>query len=307
MLISSFSARERVGVSDPRDQVFGLLGLLPEGGQRSAIVVDHTKTIEEVYIEATRAIIEHEQTVDFFEYHNVSPSVRKRNLPSWVPSYDEHSLIFYLQSVPECKFLSRRNRLIVAKGDILTVHGYIMDSVSAVTANLSEDNATSCILSQFANASSSNLEFKMSSLWQALIDCNHAEDDQDTYEQGFHDLMSYWTRKNGSNSLTAQGEKYLSRVRQTLLEPDHGMGRPIFETRQGFFGIGPGGPNDSSSTSSLEGDLVALIATAQAPLILRPRNDGSYMLIGTTSLGCIEQTACFKNGNVPILEPLRVM
>jgi hypothetical protein len=98
-LISSFSISSQA--TDPQHRIFGILGLLPEGIQRSAIIVDYNKTTEQVYMEATRAILEHQQSVAFFRYLNVPLDLRGRSIPSWVPSYDHNPIIVLVAIHPK--------------------------------------------------------------------------------------------------------------------------------------------------------------------------------------------------------------
>jgi hypothetical protein len=47
-------------VTDPRDLIFGLLGMLDPGPQKEGIIVDYTKSVEEVFQNAMEALCRRE-------------------------------------------------------------------------------------------------------------------------------------------------------------------------------------------------------------------------------------------------------
>jgi hypothetical protein len=53
-------SRRLIGATDPRDRIFGLLGIARDSNALG-IVPDYAKTVVEVYIHAARTLIEHNQ------------------------------------------------------------------------------------------------------------------------------------------------------------------------------------------------------------------------------------------------------
>ncbi|KAH7402615.1 heterokaryon incompatibility protein-domain-containing protein [Pyrenochaeta sp. MPI-SDFR-AT-0127] len=78
--------------SDPRDKVYGLLGLTGERLQ-SLIKVDYSQSVEEVLTRAAAAIITCREDLDILAYAALS-SLGTRHmegrLPTWVPDWTEH-------------------------------------------------------------------------------------------------------------------------------------------------------------------------------------------------------------------------
>lgn len=77
--------------TDPRDKVYGLLGLVGERVQ-SLIKVDYTQSVEEVLTRTAEAIIVCREDLDILAYASVSqgPKHEDGSLPTWVPDWTEH-------------------------------------------------------------------------------------------------------------------------------------------------------------------------------------------------------------------------
>ena len=99
--IISFAVGSELESSDPRDFVyssFGRINDIEECGLR----VDYTKSVEEVYMEFTEAIIRAGKINSFEDA--LRPSSTYRNLPSWVPDWSETSLCGILESYLVLKY-----------------------------------------------------------------------------------------------------------------------------------------------------------------------------------------------------------
>ncbi|KAM0543293.1 hypothetical protein ACHAPJ_012377 [Fusarium lateritium] len=86
--ISLFRTRQ---CSSPHDRIFGLMGLqLPGSNIQSAIPVDYSVPVAELYKNHAMALIEKSQTLDVLSHVLHGRGVRKRTegLPSWVPDWD---------------------------------------------------------------------------------------------------------------------------------------------------------------------------------------------------------------------------
>ncbi|CAO2657371.1 Nn.00g034970.m01.CDS01 [Neocucurbitaria sp. VM-36] len=77
--------------TDPRDKIYGLLGLTGERLQ-SLIKVDYSQSVEEVLTLAAGAIIICREDLDILAYASSSLGVRHtaKRLPTWVPDWEEH-------------------------------------------------------------------------------------------------------------------------------------------------------------------------------------------------------------------------
>ena len=83
--------RRGAGVSDPRDMIFGHLGLCPpthESIIRSSISIDYSRTLNELLEAVARQIIlDTGELLPLAEVGTVQPEDRRIGLPSWVPDW----------------------------------------------------------------------------------------------------------------------------------------------------------------------------------------------------------------------------
>ncbi|KAJ4374139.1 hypothetical protein N0V83_002880 [Neocucurbitaria cava] len=77
--------------TDPRDKIYGLLGLTNERLQ-NLIPVDYSQTVEDVLTSAAAAIIICREDLDILAYASSSLGIRHAAgcLPTWVPDWTEH-------------------------------------------------------------------------------------------------------------------------------------------------------------------------------------------------------------------------
>ncbi|KLO81373.1 Uncharacterized protein LW93_8082 [Fusarium fujikuroi] len=81
--------RPHYSATDPRDILFGLLGILTEG-QARGIRVDYTKSVAEVFTILTRAMISSEdEDQASFDIDFCNPGLSTGYLPTWVPDWRE--------------------------------------------------------------------------------------------------------------------------------------------------------------------------------------------------------------------------
>jgi hypothetical protein len=70
--------------TDPRDKVYGLLGLATRTG---SLVADYSKDVSTVYMETARALIAEHETLEILSIEKCSTSVI--DLPSWAPDWSK--------------------------------------------------------------------------------------------------------------------------------------------------------------------------------------------------------------------------
>ncbi|KAJ9641392.1 hypothetical protein H2199_005362 [Coniosporium tulheliwenetii] len=89
---------EGFGATDARDRVFALLGIAEETMNTADLprgfVADYSRSLEQVYTEFTRTIINHYRSLDVLSLINTfrlakSVGPQRADLPSWVPEYDK--------------------------------------------------------------------------------------------------------------------------------------------------------------------------------------------------------------------------
>jgi Heterokaryon incompatibility protein (HET) len=86
------------------------------------------------------------------------------------------------------------------------------------------------------------------------------------------------------------------------------QGRNLFTSAKHYLGIGPMGDNrDGDITTAVQvGDQIAVIARTTGPVILRPLDDGSYILVGCGYVTYLLDAPCLQPDKVPRLSRLRI-
>ncbi|KAH6878208.1 heterokaryon incompatibility protein-domain-containing protein [Alternaria rosae] len=74
--------------TDPRDKVYGLLGLVGEHVQ-SLVPIDYTQSVDEVMTHAAAAIIICREDFEILSYASHKARPARHNLPTWVPDWTE--------------------------------------------------------------------------------------------------------------------------------------------------------------------------------------------------------------------------
>jgi len=86
-LLNILVTRRGAGVSDPRDMVYGHLGLLPQPIE-IAMEIDYGKSVAKVYEDIARHFIRRDNSLAFLQHlENVDLNSRRDGLPSWVPDW----------------------------------------------------------------------------------------------------------------------------------------------------------------------------------------------------------------------------
>jgi hypothetical protein len=75
--------------TDPRDKVYGLLGLVGERLQ-NLIEIDYSQTVEEVMTRAAAAIIICREDFEILAYASLRARPAQKRLPTWVPDWAEY-------------------------------------------------------------------------------------------------------------------------------------------------------------------------------------------------------------------------
>lgn len=98
--------------TEPRDKVYGLLGLIPKDTPSSVhIVVDYNKPVELVYLEAVEAQLQQEQDLRVLGHVQDAKGTKFKALPSWVPDY---SVMLMPNPLSETQVRSREDNSLIA-------------------------------------------------------------------------------------------------------------------------------------------------------------------------------------------------
>ena len=133
--------------TDPRDKIYGLLGIASDAEQLK-IVPDYTKSIKEAYTEAATKILSLGK-LELLQYvHPQNP-----NMPSWVPDWEQ--AVRHITPY-ECRELDKpfsanatmpafHPRQIPGHLSILECHGYTVDSVLSFSDFLTDDTTKALV------------------------------------------------------------------------------------------------------------------------------------------------------------------
>jgi hypothetical protein len=268
--------------TDPRDKVYGCVGLLPEF-MRKAIRLDYQKPVERVYYDMAKYLLEKDSCSFFGRY---SFSKTGRACPSWVPDFAAQDSLDLSNPM---LFISRSSRTygrrcvsFQANTNALTISGILFDTVEkAIEVKGSQD----CVFNQLPG-----LERLMDHAFNRKLSsdiCYFSKlkkhiDILDLFD-GQHGDESSWDMRRQYNVLT-KGAKPPSSTNNTAskyVQPllfliNHVLpGRFFFITRMGFVGIGVGRVRMDDRVTFLFGE--------NCPTILRPQGD-SYSVIGAAQV-----------------------
>jgi hypothetical protein len=139
-------------VTDPRDYVYGYLGILDSHSHKHEIHVDYSSTVEEVFRKATEKVAIEERGLDYLSDQTVEPNSRPRaTMPSWVRDWGFLQDSFQPCPVPEVAERLGAEQTVFVDGNYLTAHGLIIDSTEEVSDNLQEGNLEQIMLGTFVN------------------------------------------------------------------------------------------------------------------------------------------------------------
>ena len=131
--------REREA-TDPRDKVYGLLGIAI-GKSESKLRPDYTKEWPEVYTDMTNSLLAHDKKLSILKLVEVKARMETR-IPSWVPdlrSYDQLNFAYHPLVIirPEDVYHSAGNTFIISRsvGDakLLALRGLYVGSITSIS------------------------------------------------------------------------------------------------------------------------------------------------------------------------------
>jgi hypothetical protein len=118
--------------TDPRDKIYAVLNVQ---SRRNPIDIpaDYTRTIRDVYIDATRQIITRTRSLSIFVLRRENVKSLIPGLPSWVPDFAAVGAAFPVEHATRSSFRAAKNRPYIAHGPEiqgqLYVRGMVVDQV----------------------------------------------------------------------------------------------------------------------------------------------------------------------------------
>lgn len=282
--------------TDPRDKVFGLLGLF----HKPLIAVDYASDVETVFRDFTEAVLQYEQNLEFLHWFGVSER-QIHGLPSWVPDYTASKPIGVLPRVhggshiltAASRSLDRVLPGMQIDGNRLRIKGSHLDTVMHVSVVLFPDpenhpdsDAFRDIMRNWEETAAKVFRHKRgrkpiadmfmktltagkkaNMLWYSRFGSGALRNLDNDYFNDYHVLRAWRTEADINN---AHEETYLSHFKSTLKECCYG--RKIFVTEKGTMGLAP--------PSTQEGDFIVFFSGGTYPFVLRPLEDETFAMLG---------------------------
>lgn len=282
--------------SEPRDKVFGVLGVLLEK-VRDGIKVNYSIPIKDVYINVFRTVVEKTNSLDILCDSIHSPTYTNRNnLPSWTPDWSHLSSISPIATMhPETFSASRkakviadfteRNKLKVSAIPLGSIQDYGVTVGTRCTVNdylMAFLQWRACLL-QVIDGSDGYLRWLQQRFCLALsLDQTPGyERPEDWMDICYHVFASLIRDRLPKLHIDQELEQYIGKdfrmnynKRRRFLQEHLGsnmMGRCFCITDDRRVGLGTG--------SMTRGDIVVVPLGCSTPVILHPEGDG-YRFVG---------------------------
>ncbi len=294
--------------SDPRDKIYGVLGLVENGCKPS---ISYQANCVEVYKLAFKTILESFRDLRVYNFLQEMGSRKTEGLPSWIPDFAgltetrgksisfvggesendmvasvAKGLLYYAASLVKGR-LTRRRIKFSDNDSFLNIKGIPIDIVRAVGSQAPEKSKNGRAFDSVISEWSSIPDCKSSeyvaggsyeeAFWRAaLLDCKVI---------GYHKGISlrHNPRNRGrrldrpDNSIPPPDQVSRRRLmeamdRQIDISESMQKSRSFFTTEKGYMGM--------TLPTSRTGDLVCVLFGGEVPYVLRPIRDGTYKMIG---------------------------
>ncbi|KAI0433969.1 heterokaryon incompatibility protein-domain-containing protein [Xylaria sp. FL1042] len=303
-LLNIIRAYRRKLTSEPRDKVFGILGVLPQG-VRKEFLVDYSLSIKEVYTNVVDYLLNTTSRLDVIcESIHFPKQTGTTNLPSWVPDWSQtpeitalgYSYGFHAADDTDAKwdFLDRqrRNELEISAIYIGTIwkHGVAVGALCSSADYLMAFLHWRAIFLDYISFEDPELQKEMELAFCRTICLGQIPREQEpdewmrkTYrvfatllrnrlpKLPLDDVLSQYTGNSGNTEINH---------RQLLQSHfgSHMMGRCFFLTKNNRLGMGTG--------FMLPGDMIIVPLGCRTPIIIREedRRLGRYRLVGDAYL-----------------------
>lgn len=136
--LSLLRSCKRFDATDPRDKVYGLLGLISD----FHVEPDYNKTVAEVYADLSHSIIQHRQRLDVLCYAGIGyPKLDDLNLPSWTPDW-RHNSDFHIFPLSTFNAAEQTEAVAPSSANLLELEtqGMIVDEIAALAEGHLEDD-----------------------------------------------------------------------------------------------------------------------------------------------------------------------
>jgi Heterokaryon incompatibility protein (HET) len=309
-LFYMFSGRK---ATDPRDKVFGMLGMMHSASEQSFINPDYSLTRSQVYEAATLEIIRSTKSLKPIESGVASPG----DLSSWVidwerpPSENEKACEIYRSYMKRFYGLLERHELCLnpIANSMLQVKGILVDRISDTLP------LNGMPYSQAMSASNTLVQNSLiprvgetyvaggtceDAHWRTMIGnlvhalTNPGGGDVE-YRKARPEDHLFYLELSSTIDEDMSGKQLTQEYRDMKISATSMLHeRTFFITNSGFIGIG--------ASSMRVGDDVYVLCGGRSPFVLRSVDDGHFKLIGDCYVHGIMDGEIFDNENTKLKE-----
>ena len=311
-------------VKDPRDRVFGVLGLFDEETHVLFSDLGYRKSPQEIFRAATEAILT--TSTPALEYLTLIHSVRRDNPNTQSPSsawhldYSGAEDIFQNNQIIMPENLGTNNKPRIEDG-VLQAEALLFDEVVLAYPNFSSENFEKLVLDMVfkqLNGIDDATEWqevfeKLSPIYFRLLEGSAGEFDPRQQYEGWvaRVALREWeiSREKDENAdswrgvplsllqqkCTLREKEYDVMIMSSMLRLDQDQklmdeGRNIFVTAKGYSGLGVYGKNGAGYASAVQvHDKIVVFPGVEQPIVLRPCGDTEYRVIGPAFVPGIEK------------------
>lgn len=278
--------------ADPRDKIYGLLGILPQDFRRR-VMPQYTMSAPQVYHFALLTHISYTDRLEFLRFCRLNPNRTTGDFPSWVFNSSDILLRF-----PICQFASGYSRAAaryIAPNE-LEVHGVRAATITSLSEPIL-DTYRECVCA-ISSWEPPNLRDGKYVTGGTLLDafaitiCGFVLRDRapevhvpclsSWRDLNWQDALFSCLRDPGSDMNPSFAAKVLAVLRR----------RRFLSTAEGYIGLAPSETQIGKdmifhgeraivlTLPSAAGDIVVVILGCASPIVLRAGTDGTYTVIG---------------------------
>ncbi|KJZ75174.1 hypothetical protein HIM_05368 [Hirsutella minnesotensis 3608] len=260
------------GCADPRDKIYGLLGLTPTRFA-DGIVVDYGLPVETIFKQAFLAHLESTDRLELLKHCKLS--TRRISGPSWVPDWSATDFAAPVLSEQLSSGLSRAWYTYKAP-NILQVTGKTFSALQTVgpaASKVTRDTLrvvakwSSCLPRQKNYPTGETIEEAF-----ALTLCMNRTRERHPYNHFLSTLEWVETIKRVIAADGAAEDDFLHYSREIGNLIQKVRDRRLIITDNGYIGTAPSGAEP--------GDVIAILLGTYAPIVLRPVNANRYLVVG---------------------------
>ena len=281
---------------DPRDKMYGLIGLVDEG-RIGVVTPDYALSVQEAYKSATRSIIFNDGSLAIL--CNITYPKNLEGLPSWVPDWSSPATVRQSFGAHQQR---HRNAAVGTDATVndsvnpqeLCLTGRIVGEVCRLGQVMPETEQHFIVL-EWEQLARSLVPYRTGedfpvAFWRTLI-ASDAKDGTRSFDslQSLYESWNYWVNRHREIDMLSINPKHEypkqkppdddirtvnSRAREfrTLLD-DASVGRKIFCTDNGYIGLAP--------AAAQEGDQVCILYGGPVPFMLRQeKTQGVHTIVG---------------------------